>query len=139
MAKPSSVDEYLARVPPSQRAALKRLRAQIEGAAPCVEERIAWGVPMFQVNGQHVAGFAACKEHLSFAPWGGWGKLVNAEELEGVDHTAGTIRFTPEKTVPARLVRKLVRATIAANEARTGERKGASPSRARVDHRKARG
>lgn len=118
MTKPKSVDEYLSRVPLEQRAALEKLRTQIRQAAPGVVERIAWGVPMFQVNGKHVGGFAAYKKHLSFAPWGGWSRVVTEEELQGVAHTAGTIQFTPEKPLPAPLVRKLVRKTIKANGAR---------------------
>jgi uncharacterized protein YdhG (YjbR/CyaY superfamily) len=138
MTKPRSVDEYLARVPPPQRAALEKLRTQILESAPGVVERIAWGVPMFQVDGRYVAGFAAYKEHLSFAPWGGWGRVVTEKELKGVGHTAGAIRFTPEKMMPARLVRRLVRATIKANEARATARRNKPPSRFQVGRPKAR-
>jgi uncharacterized protein YdhG (YjbR/CyaY superfamily) len=121
MTKAKSVDEYLARVPPEQRAALQKLREQITSAAPGVVERIAWGVPMFQVNGKYVGGFAAYAEHLSFAPWGGWSRVVPEKELKGIAHTAGTIQFTAEKPLPDRLVKKLVKLTIKANEARAAD------------------
>jgi uncharacterized protein YdhG (YjbR/CyaY superfamily) len=118
MNKPKSIDEYLASVPPEQRAALEKLRKQIKEAAPGAVEGISWGVPVFKVEGKYVAGFAAYKKHLSFAPWGGWSGLISEKELEGYEHTAGTIHFTPEKMLPVSLVRKLVKAKIKENEAR---------------------
>ena len=41
------------------------------------------------------------------------------DELKGYDTTTSTIRFTPDKPLPAALVKGLVKARIAENEART--------------------
>ena len=123
MKNPTSIDEYLAGVAPEQRAALEALRAQIKEAAPDAVEAIAWGVPWFKVKGKYVVAFVAYKKHLSFAPWEGWSGLISQQELEGIDHTAKTIHFTPEKMLPVSLVKKLVKAKIEENEAQTKVKK----------------
>ncbi len=118
MKKPKSIDEYLEGVPAGQRAVLEKLRRQIKEAAPGSVEVISYGIPFFKFKGKYVAGFAAYKNHCSFALWEGkWQQLVNAKvasakELEGYETTAGTIHFTPEKPLPVSLVKKLVKAKI---------------------------
>jgi len=37
---------------------------------------------------------------------------VSTKELEGYETTTGTIQFTPERPLPASLVRKLVKARV---------------------------
>ena len=110
------VDEYLADVPPGQRAALERLRQTIRAAAPRATEAISYGMPAFKYHGALVY-FAAFKNHLSFFP--GTSALgAYRSELKGYSTAKGTIHFTPAKPLPATLVRKIVRARIKDNEAR---------------------
>lgn len=114
------VDEYLAAVPPDQRAALERLRKIIRAAAPKATEVISYGMPGYKYLGALVY-FAAFKNHCSFFPASG--KLIRAHqrELAGYELSKGTIRFTLDKPLPATLVRKLVKARAAENEARAKE------------------
>lgn len=62
------IDEYLATLSESQRAALSALRVKILKVVPSAEECITYGVPTFKVDGTSVAGFAAYKNHLSYLP-----------------------------------------------------------------------
>ena len=111
------VDEYLAAVPPDQRAALEKLRKIVRAAAPKATEGISYGMPGFKYLGALVY-FAAFKNHCSFFPASG--KLIRAHqrELAGYETAKGTIRFTVDKPLPAALVKKLVKARVAENEAR---------------------
>ncbi|SRR6266511_423727 len=110
MARYDSVDEYLAAVPPDQRRALGKLRAQIKAAAPTAKESISYGLPTFKLDGRPLAYFGAASKHVSL-----YALDASLPELKNYDTSGkGTIRFTPEKPLPASLVTKLLRARIAA-------------------------
>ena len=114
MKKFASVAAYLRAVPPAPRAALQRLRKTIKAAAPKATEGISYGIPMFQHHGMLV-GYAAFQDHCSlFMSTVISGPLKKA--LAPYVTSKGTIRFTADKPLPARLVRKLVKARIAQNE-----------------------
>lgn len=119
-AKPPSVDAYLAKVPPEQRAALQRLRRTIRAAAPEAEEVISYGMPGYKLDGYLVA-FAAFNDHCSFFPGASIVKDYRAE-LKAYATSKGTVRFTPDHPLPASLVRRIVLDRIAANRARRAKR-----------------
>jgi len=113
-AKPKTIDDYLARVSATQRAALEKLRRDIKAAAPAAEECISYQMPAFRLNGMLV-GFGATANHCAFYPMSASTVAAHKEELQGYDTSKGTIRFQPDKPLPAALVRKLVKARIAEN------------------------
>ena len=110
--QPKTIDEYLAALSDDKRAALEKLRKAIHAAAPGAEECISYGVPAFRVNGHLVVGFGAAKHHCSFYP-GGYPLEAFKNELASYSTSKGTIRFQPDKPLPAALVRKIVKARIA--------------------------
>ncbi|HEX2021248.1 MAG TPA: DUF1801 domain-containing protein [Candidatus Thermoplasmatota archaeon] len=118
---PTTVDEYLARLPAPQRAALMRLRAQIRAAAPKATEKISYGMPTFVHEG-NLVHMAAFRDHCSFFPGRAGVALALKDELEGFETAKGTIRFRPGKPLPAALVKKIVRMRVAENEARAAKR-----------------
>ena len=117
----TTIDEYLARVEPEQRAALEALRLVIRKAAPKAEEVITYGIPAFRQNG-FLIGFAASAKHCSLHPMNDHTVADFATDLEGYRTSKGTIRFTPDKPLPAALVKKIVKARVAENEAGAKER-----------------
>jgi uncharacterized protein YdhG (YjbR/CyaY superfamily) len=111
------VDDFLARVPEDSRAALEKLRGTIRAAAPKATEGIGYAIPTFYHRGPLVA-FAASKNHCGFYVMSPAVMEAHKEELEPYDTAKATIRFRAGEPLPAALVRKLVKARIAENEAR---------------------
>jgi uncharacterized protein YdhG (YjbR/CyaY superfamily) len=118
--KPSTIDEYLATLADDKRAALENLRRTIKAAAPGAEECISYQMPGFRLHGRMLVWFGAGANHCAFYPGG----IVDAykSELKAYGTSKGTIRFAPDKPLPASLVRKLVKARIAGNAARERSR-----------------
>ena len=107
----NTFDGILATFSPAQQAALQRLRAQIAAVVPAAGECVKYGVPAFQLNGKFLVGLGANGDACSFYPGaavGAFGAL-----LKGYDTGKGTVRFAPEKPLPATLVRQLVKARLA--------------------------
>jgi uncharacterized protein YdhG (YjbR/CyaY superfamily) len=114
----AGVEAYLARVPEPARTTLEKMRTMIRAAAPkAATEAISYGFPSFQYKGGLVA-YAAFKRHCSFFPMGAAAIEEFAEELEGLRVSKGTIQFPVDKPLPAGLVKKMVKACAARNEAK---------------------
>ena len=113
------VDEYLAEVPEPARSTLQKIRAIIRSAAPAeATEAISYGMPAFRYRGALV-GYAAFTKHFSFFPMSA--ALIDTvpEEVKGYRTSKGTIQFPMDKPLPAALVKKIVKARVAQNEAKT--------------------
>jgi uncharacterized protein YdhG (YjbR/CyaY superfamily) len=116
-----NIDAYLKGVPKEARASLEKLRKTIRAAAPKADEVISYGMPMYKQNGM-VIGFAAFKDHCSIFP-GSAVMDAHKDELKPYKTSKGTIRFEASKPLPAALIKKLVKARIAENDARAKEKK----------------
>jgi uncharacterized protein YdhG (YjbR/CyaY superfamily) len=124
------VDTYLARLPEETRATLDKLRKIIKAAAPKAEEVISYQIPAYKYHGMLV-GFAGFPNHCSFFVMKSSFLAAFKDELKGYDLSTGTIRFPIGKPLPSALVKKLVKARVAENEARAklkGKRAGAKVS-----------
>jgi uncharacterized protein YdhG (YjbR/CyaY superfamily) len=119
------IDGYLARVSADQRAALQQLRKTIHAAAPGVEECISYGLAGVRLDGRMLVWFGASPNHCAFYPGGIVQEYV--DKLAGYEISKGTIRFQPNKPLPATLVRTLVKARIVQNAARQRSSKRRSP------------
>lgn len=111
-----SVDEYLAALPEEARVTLEKIRKAVKAAAPLAAEVISYQMPMYKQNGMLV-GFAAFKDHCSLFP-GSTPIEIYKDELQAYKTSKGTIQFPIGKPLPAALVKKLVTASLAENEAR---------------------
>ena len=111
-AKPKTVDDYLARLSDTQRAALEKLRRDIKAVVPSAEECISYDIPGYRLGSRLLVSFGAAKNHCAFYP-GAHPIRVHESELTGYHLAKGTIRFPAEKPLPARLVRKLVKTRVA--------------------------
>ena len=113
------VDEYLAGISEPARTTLNKGRAFIRSVAPPeATEGISYGIPMFKYKGM-LAGFAAFSDHCSLFP--GAGPTVEFKnDLKNFQTSKGTIRFAPDKPLPATLLKKIVKSRIAENERKKG-------------------
>jgi uncharacterized protein YdhG (YjbR/CyaY superfamily) len=116
----SPIDAVLAKLPDDQRAALQSLRETIAAAAPDAVEAMSYGAPAFRYRDHPLVSFNAAQRHCAFYVMSPDVIAAHAAELAGLDTSKGTIRFTPEKPLPAGLVRTLVRARIAETDERWG-------------------
>ena len=113
--KPKTIDEYLAAISDDQRAALEKLRKTIRATAPQAEECIKYGLAAFRLHGKNLVAIGATAKHCAFYLMSGSTVEDHQDELQNYDTSKGTIRFTPDKPLPAALVRKLVKARITEN------------------------
>jgi uncharacterized protein YdhG (YjbR/CyaY superfamily) len=116
MAGPSSVEEYLAALPPERRVVVEELRRTINAAAPEATESIAYQMPALRSHGgQFLVSYAAFKKHYSLFPASD--AVVNAlgDELTPYLAGKGTIQFPADKPLPVALVERIVRVRVAEN------------------------
>jgi uncharacterized protein YdhG (YjbR/CyaY superfamily) len=115
--KPSAknTDEYLTMLPDDQGKALQKLRKQILAAAPSCEEYFGYGLPGFKYNGHPLLYMGAAKNHCAL-----YGMLPKGfdEELKDFKRSKGAVQFTPERPIPAAVVKAIVKARMAENDAR---------------------
>ncbi len=64
-----SIADYLAAQDPVKARTIQAVVALILAEFPELEAKISWNVPTLHRNGKYVAGLAAYKNHLTFAPW----------------------------------------------------------------------
>ena len=114
----SDAVSYIAALSPGQRKALEVLRKQILMAVPGVEEHFGYGMPAFKYNGHPVLYIGAAKAHCAL-----YGSVPAGfkEALKGFKVSKGAIQFTPEKPLPADLVKAIVREKCAEIEVRWPE------------------
>jgi uncharacterized protein YdhG (YjbR/CyaY superfamily) len=110
------VDAYLASAPKELRAALDNLRAAIKAAAPKAEELISYRIPTYKYQGPLVH-FVARESYCSFIAVSKTVLEKFKAELANFDTSGTTIHFTVENPLPAALVKKIVKARVAENEA----------------------
>lgn len=113
MSQPTPIDDYLARLEPTSRAALQKLRATIRSLLPEAEECLSYSIPAFRLGDRVVGGFKATKKGCSYFPFSGRTLESLADDLAGYERTKGSLHFDPAKGLPKTLVRKLLRTRIA--------------------------
>jgi len=114
---PKDVEEYLARVPEPARSTFSKLRAAVRSAVPAeATEIISYGIPAFKLK-RVLVWFAAFSNHCSLFPTAA---VIDAfkNELKAFSTSKGTIHFPTDKSLPDPLIKKLVKARVAQDEAK---------------------
>ena len=105
MAKPTTIEEYIASFPKEVKEKLQEIRAILREAAPEAVELLKWGQPVFSEK-RNLFAYAAFKSHLNFVPTGpalGPFKKEIGEYKTGKD----SIQFPYDKPLPKALIKKI--------------------------------
>jgi uncharacterized protein YdhG (YjbR/CyaY superfamily) len=108
------VEAYIAAVSEPAQTTLRQVREIIRSVVPKeAVEVISYGIPAFALP-RPFFGYAAFKRHIAVLPFSG--SLFNSfdEELKPYTRTKSSLHLPYEKPLPAQLIRKLVRARLAA-------------------------
>lgn len=117
-AAPTSVDEYLARVPEPARSHVNKMRAAIRSVVPAEAiETISYRIPAFKYK-VVLVWFAAFTHHCSLFPTAAPIEDFR-DELKGYTISKGTIQFPIDKPLPVALIKKLVKARVAQVQSKT--------------------
>jgi uncharacterized protein YdhG (YjbR/CyaY superfamily) len=110
--RPKTVTGYIAAAPRPVRARLRAMRAAVRAAAPGASEALKWGSPAYTQK-RVLVMFAHFKQHISLFPTPA---VIRAfkKELAKFHTTSATIHFPHDAPLPTALIRKLVRARVAA-------------------------
>lgn len=126
LAKPKTIDEYLASVSPDRRSALEKLRQAIHKVLPGVEECISYAMPAFRYEGHVIGGFLATGKGCSYYPFSGSTLGTLSKELTAYEGTKSALHFDPKRPLPMTVVRKLLATRLAEVRARAAKRPSAS-------------
>jgi uncharacterized protein YdhG (YjbR/CyaY superfamily) len=112
MAKPASVEEYLAATPDDRRAGLEDLRRTVTAAAPGAVECIAYDMPAYRLDGRFMVSFGAYRRHYSLFPASR--VIIDAlgEEVAPFVKGRGTFQFPADEPLPLDLISRIVRARL---------------------------
>jgi uncharacterized protein YdhG (YjbR/CyaY superfamily) len=117
-----TVDDYMATLPEDRLVALEHVRQLILDLVPDAEETISYQIPIYKYHG-HLVGFAAFKNHLSFAVCDGNILKTYENELKNFKTAPSMIRFSPEKPIPDALLTELILQRAADNLAKAAAKK----------------
>ncbi len=110
----TNFDEYLAATPEPARAMLVKMRAAIRSALPPeTTEVISYTIPAFKLK-KILVWFAAFQSHCSLFPTAAVIQQFKTE-LAGYKTSKGTVQFPMDKPLPVSLIKKLVKARLAAS------------------------
>ncbi len=109
-----NVDDYIAKAPPQTQAMLKQLRKIIKTAAPLAEEKISYQMPYYDYRGRLVY-FGGYKNHIGLYVMSAARENLGSE-LKGYQTSKATLRLPLDQPLPVALIKKIIKAQVAANE-----------------------
>ena len=116
--KTKTVEAYVASVPKLARAPFRKLRATIRSAVPrSATEVISYGIPAIK-DKRMLVWFAAFSNHCSLFPTNAVIEKF-ANELQAFSTTKGSVHFPLDKALPVALIKKMVKARVTADKARS--------------------
>jgi uncharacterized protein YdhG (YjbR/CyaY superfamily) len=115
---PKTVGEYLRQLDKITGKTLAQVRKAVISSAPKAVEKIAYRIPYYSYNGALLA-YMAHKNHCSFVTMSYDIVKKMKDELKPYKVSGTTIQFPHDKPLPSVLVKKIVKARLKENEAKT--------------------
>lgn len=103
---PNPIDAYVDGFTGATRSALEELRDLLREALPGTTETISYGIPTFDLGGQHVVHFAGYQRHVGLYPTPS-GMQAFDGELAPYAHGKGSARFPLDEPLPVDLIRRI--------------------------------
>ena len=103
-----TIDDYLVRLEPDQRAALQHVVDVARRVAPDADEGTSYGMPALRLAGRPLLGITAAARHLSVFPFSPAVVESVAPDLTGFSLSKGTIRFSVDQPIPDEVVERVV-------------------------------
>ncbi len=103
----ATIDEYIRQQPKNVQGRLTALRKLIRQNVPEAEEKIAYRMPTFTLNG-NLVHFAAHAAHIGFYPTPS-AITEFSRELARYETSKGAIQFPLDEPLPTELIARIVR------------------------------
>lgn len=104
----SNIDNYMSGFPPEIQKILQEIRSLIKKIVPQATETISYGIPTFDLDGEHLVHFAAFKKHIGFFPTPS--PIPHFQkELTKYKTSKGTIQFSLSEEIPYDLIERIVK------------------------------
>lgn len=105
----SEIAAHIARFPSHIQEKLKALHAFIEQNLPEPTQKMAYGIPTFQLNGKNIIHYAGYSKHIGLYP-GAKGIAAFAAEFEarGYRYSKGAVQFPVSQALPFELVSAII-------------------------------
>ena len=110
MKKAQTVNEYITNSDEKSQPIMEQLREIINSTVPEAEERIAWNVPNYKLNGV-VTGFAVYSKHVSvgFSEGGLSDEERKMFEVKGYKTGKGTVQIKFDQEVPTEIIEQTLK------------------------------
>lgn len=109
-----SIDEYIAACPPESQAYLQEIRKLIRRLVPDAKERISYQIAAFERNGKNIIHFAGWKKHVSLYPVPA-GSEAFERQIKPYVSDKGTVKFPLDEPLPLKLIERVVKLHLEAN------------------------
>ena len=118
-------ETYLHAQPAPFRETLEAIRQIVMSEAPDVIEHISYGVPTFRYLEHGLVALGVKKDACSFYTMNPGMVVSMKDALAEVQHSGSTLHFVPGESLPEDIIRQIVRARMAENEARAVKKRKA--------------